>query len=159
MIDLKRTHSDKTLGRSLAAGTVIDQEGLILCAVLENGEEVAKLVAAPAGTDKVLGFAKTANSTPARTSERWNCLTEARDKERQAQVQQQQMSKLQYFQSRCDAYGFKRGTTEFAQCLQQAEAQQSMDNSIQMQQIQNNNINAQENFRRAGCYATGRLDC
>jgi len=68
MIDLKRTHSDKTLGRSLAAGTVIDQEGLVLCAVLENGEEVAKLVAAPAGTDKVLGFAKTANSTPARTS-------------------------------------------------------------------------------------------
>lgn len=68
MIDLKRTHSDKTLGRSLAAGTVIDQEGVLLCSVLENGEEVAKLVAAPASTDKVLGFAKTANSTPSRTS-------------------------------------------------------------------------------------------
>lgn len=68
MIDLKRTHSDKTLSRAIATGTVVDQEGLVLCAVLENGEEKAKLVAVPAATDKVLGFAKTASSQPARTS-------------------------------------------------------------------------------------------
>lgn len=68
MIDLKRTHSDKTLSRQLATGTVIEQEGVFLCSVLENGEEVAKLVASPVATDKVLGFAKTANSTPSRTS-------------------------------------------------------------------------------------------
>lgn len=68
MIDLKRTHSDKTLSRATATGTVVAQEGLIVCAVLEAGEEKAKIVAAPASTDKVLGFTKTGDSQPARTS-------------------------------------------------------------------------------------------
>ncbi len=68
MIDLKRTHSDKTLSRAVATGTVVAQEGLILCAVIEGTEEVAKVVAAPASTDKVLGFSKTADSQPSRTS-------------------------------------------------------------------------------------------
>ncbi len=68
MIDLKKTHMDATLGRSLAAGTIVEQEGVLLCAVIEDGVEKAAIVAAPAGTEKVIGFAKTADSQPARTS-------------------------------------------------------------------------------------------
>lgn len=68
MIDLKRTHCQTTLSRAMATGTVIDQEGVLLCASLENGEEKAKLFATVAGTEKVIGFAKTANSTPSVTS-------------------------------------------------------------------------------------------
>lgn len=68
MIDLKRTHCDKTLSRPTAAGTIVEQEGVILCAVLEDGVEKAKLVATVAASDKVLGFSKTADSVPSRTS-------------------------------------------------------------------------------------------
>lgn len=68
MIDLKRTHCDKTLTRPTAAGTTVEQEGLILCSVLEDGVEKAKIVGVVAGTEKVLGFSKTADSVPSRTS-------------------------------------------------------------------------------------------
>lgn len=68
MIDLKKTHTDSTLKRSLAAGTIVEQEGLLLCAVLQDGVEKAAIVAAPAGSEKVVGFSKTADSQPARTS-------------------------------------------------------------------------------------------
>lgn len=68
MFDLKRTHTDSTLNRSLAAGTVVEQEGLFVCAVLEDGIEKAAIVAAPVGTEKVIGFTKTADSRPDRTS-------------------------------------------------------------------------------------------
>jgi hypothetical protein len=68
MFDLKRTHMDATLKRSLAAGTIVSQEGVLVCAVIEDGVEKAAIVAAPAGTEKVIGFTKTADSQPARTS-------------------------------------------------------------------------------------------
>jgi hypothetical protein len=68
MFDLKRTHTDSTLKRSLAAGTVISQEGVLVCAVIEDGVEKAALVASPAGSEKVIGFTKTADSQPSRTS-------------------------------------------------------------------------------------------
>lgn len=68
MYDLKRSSMDKTVGKEIAAGTVIEQEGSIVCGVLEDGVEKAALVAAPAGTEKVLGFTKTADSQPTRTS-------------------------------------------------------------------------------------------
>lgn len=60
---------------------------------------------------------------------------------------------------RCDGYGFNRGTTPFAQCMQQVEQQESMDTVIQMQQNEIARQNQQEYFRKAQCYATGRLDC
>ena len=66
--DLKRTHASQRLGRLLAAGTVLDQEGVLVCAVIEDGVEKAALVAAPAGTEKVLGFTMLADSLPGRTS-------------------------------------------------------------------------------------------
>lgn len=67
MFDLKRTHTDSTLNRSLAAGTIVEQEGCFVCAVIEDGVEKAALVASVAGTDKVIGFTKTADSRPDRT--------------------------------------------------------------------------------------------
>ena len=66
--DLKRTFADKTLTRELAAGTIVEQEGLLLCAVLEDGKEKASLLGSVDGSEKVLGFAKTADSQPDRTS-------------------------------------------------------------------------------------------
>lgn len=66
--DLKRSFSTQTLGRPLAAGSVIEQEGLILCSVLEDGVEKLQLVDVVAGTEKVVGFSKTADSLPDRTS-------------------------------------------------------------------------------------------
>jgi len=68
MIDLKRTHSDLKLSRMLAAGTVVDQEGLLLCSVLEDGVEKAALVANPTGAEKVIGFSMTGDSQPAQTA-------------------------------------------------------------------------------------------
>ena len=68
MFDLKRTFSSQTLTRQLASGTVVEQEGTILCHVLEDGVEKIALVAAPQGGEKPLGFAKTADSIPGRTS-------------------------------------------------------------------------------------------
>jgi len=61
--------------------------------------------------------------------------------------------------SKCDGFGFRRGTTEFSQCLQQAEQQELLNNAVQMQQNQINQQNQQRHFRAAQCYASGRFDC
>lgn len=66
--DLKRTFCSQTIGRPLAAGTLIQQEGLILCAVLEDGVEKLKLVDVIQGGELPLGYSKTADSLPDRTS-------------------------------------------------------------------------------------------
>jgi len=66
--DLKRTFCSLTIGRPLAAGTVVAQEGLILCSVLENGTEALQLVTPVVGTEIPLGYSKTADSLPDRTS-------------------------------------------------------------------------------------------
>jgi hypothetical protein len=68
MIDLKRSHSDMRLSRLLAAGTVVEQEGVLLCAVLEDGVEKAALVASVSGSEKVIGFSMTGDSQPSQTS-------------------------------------------------------------------------------------------
>lgn len=68
-IDLKLTHAQLRLGRDLAAGTIVSQEGQILCRVIEDGKEKAELVASVAGTDNVLGYSITADSLPDVTSE------------------------------------------------------------------------------------------
>ena len=68
MFDLKRTFCSQTLTRPLASGTVVEQEGLILCHKLEDGIEKLELVAVPQGTEIPVGYAKTADSLPTRTS-------------------------------------------------------------------------------------------
>ena len=66
--DLKRTFSSQTLTRPLSAGTVVEQEGLILVHRLEDGAEKVHLAAVVAATDVPVGFTKTADSLPSRTS-------------------------------------------------------------------------------------------
>jgi len=66
--DLKRTYCSVTVGRPLAAGTVVEQEGLILCAVLEDGVEKLQLVDVVQGREVPLGYSKTADSLPDRTA-------------------------------------------------------------------------------------------
>lgn len=68
-IDLKNTHAQIRLGRDLAAGTIVEQEGLILCRVLEDGVEKAAIVATVDGNEEPLGYAITADSQPSVTSE------------------------------------------------------------------------------------------
>lgn len=67
-IDLKRTYSSQRLGRELAAGTIVEQEGLLMVAVIEDGVEKAGIAATAAGTDIVIGYSQTADSQPTRTS-------------------------------------------------------------------------------------------
>lgn len=69
MIDLKRTHASGRLSRATAVGTQVQQEGVLLCGVIEGGVEKAKVVAAPAGSEKVIGFAYHASALPSQTSE------------------------------------------------------------------------------------------
>jgi hypothetical protein len=66
--DLKKTFSSQTLTRPLSAGTVVEQEGLILVHRLEDGVEKVHLAATVAATDVPVGYTKTADSTPTRTS-------------------------------------------------------------------------------------------
>jgi hypothetical protein len=78
--------------------------------------------------------------------------------ERMAQQQiEQQKRNARY--SKCDSYGFKRGTTPFAQCLQQTEQQESIDAANQMQANELARQNQERLFRKSQCYASGRLDC
>jgi hypothetical protein len=60
---------------------------------------------------------------------------------------------------KCDAYGFKRGTTPFAQCLQQVEQQESIDAANAMQANELARQNQERLFRKSQCYFSGRLDC
>lgn len=68
-IDLKRSFSSQRLNRPLASGTVVEQEGLIMVAILEDGIEKAGIAATAGGTDVPLGYSQTADSLPTRTSE------------------------------------------------------------------------------------------
>lgn len=67
--DLKRTHASLRLARQLSAGTVVSQEGLLMCRVMEDGLEKVMFVASPAGTEHVVGFTMTADSQPDVTSQ------------------------------------------------------------------------------------------
>jgi hypothetical protein len=82
-------------------------------------------------------------------------LSDAREQHSRALAQQ--------INQRCAGYGFQPGTTAFAQCLQkeahQAEAIDQGQTMLMMQATQQSARDQQEHFRRARCYATGRLDC
>ena len=68
-IDLKRAFSSQRLNRPLASGTIVEQEGLIMTAVIEDGIEKAAIAGTAAGTDVPLGYSQTADSQPTTTSE------------------------------------------------------------------------------------------
>lgn len=99
------------------------------------------------------------NTTERMSAARWSCIQDANARDQQDLARQKQMAKVEMFRQRCDGYGFRRGTTEFSQCLQQAEQQQTMDNAVQMQANELNRQNQERLFRKSQCYLTGRLDC
>jgi len=66
--DLKRSHASMVLSRLTSSGTIVDTEGKLLCAVLEDGVEKVTIVAAPQGTEKVLGWSRLGDAIPNRTS-------------------------------------------------------------------------------------------
>ena len=90
---------------------------------------------------------------------RWSCNQDENTRDQQDLARQKQSAKIEMFRQRCDGYGFKRGTTEFSQCLQQAGQQQTMDNAVQLQANELNRQNQERLFRKSQCYSTGRLDC
>lgn len=61
--DLTKTHYSLSLQKNVAAGSVVDREGVLLQAVLEGGEEVVKKADASASTLKIVGFAVSDNET------------------------------------------------------------------------------------------------
>ena len=83
----------------------------------------------------------------------------AQARQQQYQAQQERIAYESRLTSKCTNYGFKPGTTAFAQCLQQAEQQESMDNAVKFQQNVQNQQVQQQQFKKAQCYFSGRLDC
>jgi len=61
MYDLKRTHYSLPLQKDVAAGEVVDREGVVLQAVLEGGEERVKKADASAADLVICGFAVSDN--------------------------------------------------------------------------------------------------
>ena len=99
------------------------------------------------------------NTTQPLTFARISCISDANAKEaRDIQVQQQQATQNRYL-SKCDGYGFTRGTTAYAQCLQQAETQDSIDSANQMQANELHRQNQERLFRKSQCYLSARTDC
>ena len=81
------------------------------------------------------------------------------DRQEQYRAQQAQLANTARLNAKCAGYGFQRGTTAFAQCMQQAEQQQAMDSVLLMQK---NELDRQEKERidhRNKCWAMGKLDC
>lgn len=66
---------------------------------------------------------------------------------------------LQRLGDRCRKYGFTSGTTAYAQCIQNAEQQDDAQNANMIQLNMQSQQLQQQQFQRAGCFATGRLDC
>lgn len=94
-----------------------------------------------------------------RNSKYWNCINREESRQAAENAQQAQQALLQKFRFKCDAYGFKSGTTEYSVCLQQAEQQELLNSTMQMQLDQARYLNSQENFRRASCLLLGKWDC
>ena len=58
----------------------------------------------------------------------------------------------------CNAYGFKQGTTEFSQCLQQADAQYRAEDSARRSRAQQSFSNAQQQLKGNGT-SSGTTNC
>ena len=109
-------------------------------------------------------------STQPRTSARWDCISRSNDqavaqqaRDDQEQQRRAEVARVDQVKQRCAVYGFQPGTPAFSQCLQnevhQAEAIQQSRNMMIQQGDAQAARDQQEQFRRAQCYGTGRLDC
>lgn len=81
--------------------------------------------------------------------------------ERQRQYQQKEAAEAaaQRLISQCDAYGFKRGTTPFSQCLQQAKANEQAQATLEAIRRKGTPEDPNYWFKKSQCFSTGRLDC
>ena len=70
-----------------------------------------------------------------------------------------QRNAFQSLVNKCEGYGFKSGTTAFAQCLQQAEQQLVIENAMRAQQNYQSQQYQQQQFKKAQCYFSGKWDC
>jgi hypothetical protein len=83
----------------------------------------------------------------------------AYQRQQQWQAEQNQRNAYQSLVNKCESYGFKRGTTPFAQCLQQAEQQAVIERAMRDQQNRQALQQQQQQFRKAQCYFSGKWDC
>ena len=90
---------------------------------------------------------------------RFACTSRADRLESEDRASEKRMTQLQGYASKCDTYGFRRGTNQFAQCLQQAERQQSIDDAIETQQYQYDRQRREQLFRQSQCHFSGRTNC
>jgi hypothetical protein len=79
--------------------------------------------------------------------------------QQQSQAEQNQRNVFQSLVNKCEGYGFKSGTTAFAQCLQQAEQQLVIENAMRAQQNHQSQQYQQQQFKKAQCYFSGKWDC
>ena len=83
----------------------------------------------------------------------------AREEEANRQAVADRATYLRSLGDRCSQYGFKPGTPPFAQCIQNAEQQDNAQRANMIQLNMQSQQLQQQQFQRAGCFATGRLDC
>jgi outer membrane biogenesis lipoprotein LolB len=84
----------------------------------------------------------------------------ASQRQKQWQAEQNQRNAYQSLVNKCEGYGFKSGTTAFAQCLQQAEQQVVIENAMRAQHnYQSQQQQQQQQFKKAQCYFSGKWDC
>ena len=79
--------------------------------------------------------------------------------QQQSQAEQNQRNAFQSLVNKCEGYGFKSGTTPFAQCLQQAEQQLVIENAMRAQQNYQSQQYQQQQFKKAQCFFSGKWDC
>lgn len=92
-------------------------------------------------------------------SDSLNCRKEADRQHEYEEKRAAEQLKLNARNAKCDSYGFRRGTSQFSQCLQQAEQQESIDAANQMRLNEINRQAQDRQWRKTQCYASGRLDC
>ena len=84
---------------------------------------------------------------------------QAWEREQQYKNQQAAQAAAQRLINQCDGYGFKRGTTAFSQCLQQAAANEQAQATMDAMARKGTPADPQYWFNKSRCYSTGRLDC
>lgn len=80
-------------------------------------------------------------------------------RQQQMQAEQIRRNAFQMLVNKCEAYGFKSGTTAFAQCLQQAEQQAVIESAVRSQQEYQSQQQQQQLFKKAQCHFSGKIDC
>lgn len=84
-------------------------------------------------------------TTERMSSARWDCIQQANIKKQQdenRQVEQaqrnKQLAEIENLRIRCDAFGFKRNTTEHSQCMYNLQ-RQDIDNNFRAAQVNQEN--------------------